>query len=78
VAKVFGSNGNDTINGDRHGSTLADLGGHDTLNGNNGRDSLYGGTGDGDDTIFGNGSQDSLYGGTGNDHFIIVNDRSNS
>jgi len=65
MATVFGTDGDDTLNGSQNGSTLAGLGGDDTLNGNNGRDSLFGG--DGDDVLSGGNGADSIDGGDGAD-----------
>jgi Ca2+-binding RTX toxin-like protein len=60
-----GTNGNDTLTGDRN---------DDTLNGGNGNDVLYGRTGNdilngdnGADKLFGEGGDDKLYGGNDND-----------
>jgi Ca2+-binding RTX toxin-like protein len=63
--RLNGGNGNDTITGSRD---------NDTINGDNGDDSLIGGLGndlvdggEGDDTMAGDGGNDSLLGNTGND-----------
>lgn len=65
MATIFGTTGDDTLDGDQNGSTLAGLGGDDTLNGSNGRDSLYGGTGE--DSLTGGNNNDELYGGDDDD-----------
>ena len=48
--------------------------GEDTLNGDNGSDTLYGGSGN--DTISGGNSPDTIYGGSGND--VISGDSGNA
>ena len=63
--RLFGGDGNDTITGSRN---------NDTINGDDGDDSLIGGLGndlfnggDGNDTMAGDGGNDTLLGNTGND-----------
>jgi Ca2+-binding RTX toxin-like protein len=53
---IYGTEGNDTLNGGAGNDTIYGLGGDDTING-----------GDGNDTLHGDGGSDHLYGGDGND-----------
>jgi uncharacterized protein (TIGR03382 family) len=57
-AKLFGRDGDDTIDG---------TAGNDVLDGGNGHDTIHGG--DGNDTIRGGNDDDTLSGGNGNDTF---------
>ena len=59
LAGLFGTEGNDTLDGTSIADTLFGLGGDDVLNGRGGNDVLYGGTGN-----------DTLAGGTGDDHLL--------
>ncbi|MBD3663089.1 Hint domain-containing protein [Sulfitobacter aestuariivivens] len=85
MANLFGTSGNDTLNGEGE-DDLIDLGagddfanggaGNDTILGGEGNDDLFGGEGDdtvdggaGDDLITGGAGADSLLGGDGNDQF---------
>lgn len=71
---IFGSQGNDAIDGGSvadqlyggdGNDTLLGLGGADTLYGGNGADSISGGAGT--DSLFGDSGDDTLLGGSGND-----------
>lgn len=63
---IFGTNGNDTLNGDHNdGDTIDGLAGDDLITALAGPDFLYGG--DGNDTIFGAAGDDQINGGSGND-----------
>ena len=63
---LYGSSGNDNINGLDGDDVIYGYGGDDTLNGGVwGNDKLYGG--DGNDLLIGGGNYDWLDGGTGND-----------
>jgi Ca2+-binding RTX toxin-like protein len=71
---VFGSDGADTITGDKLNDTLFGGAGDDTLHGSGGNDYLEGNQGndtligsDGDDTLLGGSGNDNLVGGEGND-----------
>lgn len=70
IRSFIGSNGNDTILGSSHGSTLVGGGGNDYINAGGGGDSLVGG--DGNDTLEGSyGYVDTLVGGLGDDYYMI-------
>jgi Ca2+-binding RTX toxin-like protein len=62
---MYGSEGDDTINGGPGDDTIYGLGGNDVITGNSGDDSIYGGAGS--DKLYGSGGTDSLYGEEGND-----------
>jgi Ca2+-binding RTX toxin-like protein len=64
-SNIFGTTGNDIINGVNGGQTIFAGAGEDTVTAGNGGDAVYGGS-DNDVLSGGNGS-DSLYGGSGND-----------
>lgn len=71
---IFGSNGNDVLNGTANGEQLDGMDGNDTLNGNGGDDFLIGGNGDdilnggdGDDQLTGGPGADQINGGAGID-----------
>ncbi|MGJ8610413.1 MAG: Hint domain-containing protein [Octadecabacter sp.] len=86
MATVFGTSGNDDLNGDQNGATVAGLAGDDTITSTNGSDSLFGGAGNdslysgnnndeldggtGDDTLDGGDGNDTLFGGAGDDSVI--------
>ena len=77
--RIYGLDGNDTLNGGLLADTLDGGAGDDTLNGNAGADSLIGGAGndtlsggDGADTLQGGAGNDSLDGGTGNDRYQLA------
>ncbi|HYG88266.1 MAG TPA: calcium-binding protein [Azospirillum sp.] len=65
MAAIFGTEGNDPLNGTDRGDNIVGLGGNDTLNGFNGEDFLTGGTGN--DILRGGDGGDELDGGIGND-----------
>jgi Ca2+-binding RTX toxin-like protein len=60
---IFGTDGNDTLDGTDANETLIGGSGNDTLNGNGGNDVLIGG--DGNDTLNGGDGNDILDGGAG-------------
>jgi len=60
MAKIIGTNHNDTLDGTENADTILGKAGVDTLNGNGGNDTLDGGTGN-----------DSMFGGSGNDTFLF-------
>ena len=62
---VFGTSGNDTLNGSGYESCIVGLDGNDTLTGGDGIDKLEGG--EGDDTLIGYDDDDTLEGGAGDD-----------
>jgi Ca2+-binding RTX toxin-like protein len=62
---LWGSDGNNVLNGNDGNDSLKGFGGADTLNGGNGNDSLYGM--DGIDTLSGGHGNDQLQGGAGSD-----------
>ncbi len=71
-----GTDGNDTINGDRWDSVIDGRGGNDALHGFGGNDSISGGAGTdilyggiGNDVLMGGADADTLYGGLGNDTY---------
>ncbi len=64
---IFGTDGNDTLNGTDANETLIGGSGNDTLNGNGGNDVLIGGAGN--DTLNGGDGDDLLVHGSGNDTF---------
>ena len=64
---IFGTSGDDLIDGWENNDTIYGLAGNDTLFGWNGNDIIDGG--DGNDWIFGEGGTDFLTGGAGNDTF---------
>ncbi|GAA2140012.1 hypothetical protein GCM10009844_09280 [Nocardioides koreensis] len=62
---VYGTPGNDTLNGTAGDDMICGLGGNDTINGKDGSDTLVGG--EGDDTLVGGDGSDSAFGGSGID-----------
>lgn len=62
---IFGTDGNDNINGGGGDDCILGLAGDDILNGSGGNDVLLGGPGD--DTLIGQGGSDRLYGEDGDD-----------
>jgi len=76
--RLYGEDGDDTINGQDGNDKLFGGDGNDTLNGGLGNDTLKGGNsadvldgGEGDDRLYGGGDADSLAGGTGADLFVF-------
>ena len=72
--KLYGMDGNDTINGGAADDTVRGHGGNDSLLGGTGNDSLVGGSGNdtlsgyhGNDTLRGENDHDTLIGGNGQD-----------
>ncbi len=65
MARIDGSNGNDTLNGGNENDMLYGYGGNDTLQGGDGNDELYGG--DDNDNLEGGSGADRLDGGDGRD-----------
>ncbi|SFG16729.1 Hemolysin-type calcium-binding repeat-containing protein [Palleronia marisminoris] len=88
MANIYGTKGNDDLNGTSGNDRIDGDKGNDTLKGGAGNDFLYGGRGDdeiiagdgndfvdggdGDDTIIGGGDNDNLNGGDGADRFVIT------
>lgn len=68
MANIYGSNGDDTLNGGSSSDSITAYDGDDVLNGNGGNDTLRGG--DGDDTLDGGSGANSIDGGSGNDEII--------
>ncbi|ADL52545.1 calcium-binding protein [Clostridium cellulovorans] len=84
---IYGTEGDDTFQGDSINETYIGLGGNDSiygnqgkdnLHGNAGNDSIYGGDGidnlygdEGIDTLDGGAGDDNLYGGVGNDTYVF-------
>ncbi len=64
-SNVFGTTGNDEIEGGTQSQTIYAGAGSDEINGSNSGDTIYGGSGD--DQIKGNNGTDTLYGGSGSD-----------
>jgi len=62
---VFGSSGNDTINGGSARECIIGFAGNDTIDGGAGDDIVVGG--DGGDVVYGNSGNDCLYGEAGAD-----------
>jgi Ca2+-binding RTX toxin-like protein len=62
---IYGTSGDDTLEGTNKSDCIDGLGGNDTINGYNGRDVLLGG--DGNDTISGGNGGDYIWGGADND-----------
>ncbi|MDJ0715750.1 MAG: cellulase family glycosylhydrolase [Prochloraceae cyanobacterium] len=63
--KLYGGEGNDSLNGGGGKDKLYGGEGNDSLNGGEGKDKLYGG--EGNDSLNGGEGKDKLYGGEGND-----------
>jgi Ca2+-binding RTX toxin-like protein len=68
AANVFGTAGNDTLNGGANADQIFGLGGNDTLNGRAGNDFLFGG--EGNDTLTGGTGDDQLFGEAGDDRLV--------
>jgi Ca2+-binding RTX toxin-like protein len=66
---IFGSDGDDLINGTNIPNIINGLGGNDTLNGGDWNDQLFGGIGN--DVLDGGRGADTLVGGVGNDTYIV-------
>lgn len=64
---VIGSDGNDTITGDKQANILSGGGGNDAIDGGDGNDTLSGGTGN--DSLLGGAGTDLYRAGVGNDTF---------
>ena len=60
---IFGTNNEDTLNGNHRSEMISGRRGDDIINANSGSDLAYGGSGD--DVINGNSGNDTLYGGGG-------------
>lgn len=76
MARINGTENDDTLNGTASKDSIYGLGGNDTILGGDGSDNLFGGYGDdlifggdGDDLIAGAHGADQLYGGLGADTF---------
>lgn len=69
--RIFGSNGNDVIDGGAGEDRLFGRGGNDTVSGGADDDRLFGGNGD--DVLVGNTGDDTVRGGNGNDLLIWNN-----
>jgi Ca2+-binding RTX toxin-like protein len=65
MAKIIGTNGNDTLQGGAANDTMAGFGGNDSLSGGAGNDTIRGDSGD--DTLIGEAGDDTLIGGDGSD-----------
>ena len=62
---IYGTEGDDVMDGTDGDDLIFGLGGNDTINGNEGNDCIYGGNGS--DDISGGTGNDHIYGGKGND-----------
>ncbi|MCO5058286.1 MAG: hypothetical protein M9905_10445, partial [Rhizobiaceae bacterium] len=67
MARIDGTNGNDTRTGTADDDEIFGYGGNDTLYGRRGNDTIRGGTGN--DRLWGGLGDDTSYGGVGNDTF---------
>lgn len=74
MAKIFGTNLPEALNGSGKNDRIFGYSGNDTINGFDGNDKIRGGGGrdlicggGGDDSIYGDGGSDTLFGGMGND-----------
>ncbi|HET7479147.1 MAG TPA: hypothetical protein VFJ72_06490 [Rubrobacteraceae bacterium] len=68
-ASIFsGTDGPDTLRGDRCDNNISGLGGNDIIYGYGGDDELFGNQGD--DLLRGGKGRDKLYGGSGNDRIF--------
>jgi Ca2+-binding RTX toxin-like protein len=67
--RLFGFNGNDTLQGNAGNDTLDGGTGNDSLDGGNGNDLLYGGIGI--DTLNGGAGNNTLIGGSGDDLYLV-------
>ena len=67
---LYGTGGNDTLNGNSGVDTVYGKAGNDTLIGGGAGDTLYGGSGD--DVLIGGAGTDELWGGRGNDTFVFT------
>ncbi|MBF2047688.1 MAG: calcium-binding protein [Elainella sp. C42_A2020_010] len=65
MAKIRGTNGNDTLQGGAENDSIVGLGGNDFLSGGAGNDTIRGDSGD--DTLIGEAGDDTLIGGDGSD-----------
>ena len=65
MATIFGTNGNNNINGTVRDDYIDARGGNDTVRANSGDDEVYGGSGN--DKLAGDNGDDYLDGGIGND-----------
>jgi Ca2+-binding RTX toxin-like protein len=63
---VYGTSGDDVIDGGNHRQIIMGLGGNDVIHASNGGDCLVGG--EGDDKLYGGNAPDILVGGDGNDY----------
>jgi Ca2+-binding RTX toxin-like protein len=68
---LYGTGGNDTLNGNSGVDTIYGQGGNDTLSGDGAGDALYGGSGN--DVLIGGAGADELWGGRGHDTFVFTN-----
>ena len=87
MAYIYGTSGDDTLNGGSGNDFLSGSWGNDSLYGGDDKDLLYGGFDDdtldggdgrdylwggyGDDTLYGGDGNNTLYGGSGNDTFVF-------
>ncbi|MDC0335962.1 cadherin-like domain-containing protein [Pseudodesulfovibrio sp.] len=76
---IFGSDGDDTIDGLQGKDDIFGTDGDDELSGSQGKDALFGGEGDdtldggqGNDSLIGGNGDDVLTGGQGNDTFVFT------
>ena len=67
---LYGTGGNDTLNGNSGVDTVYGKAGNDTLIGGGAGDTLYGGSGD--DVLIGGAGKDELWGGRGHDTFVFT------
>ena len=63
ITPIFGTNGDDTLNGTGRSEVISGRQGNDRVNANHGSDDVYGGSGD--DVLLGNSGNDVMYGGGG-------------
>lgn len=68
---IYGTPGNDVLNGGNQNQIIMGLGGDDIIHGDNGDDCIVGG--DGNDQLYGDNGQDILIGGDGNDVLVGEN-----
>ena len=67
----FGTNGDDTLNGNALSNYILGFSGNDSINGNGGNDIVFAGFGN--DTVNGGEGRDSIWGGFGDDvvdHYV--------
>ena len=67
---LYGTGGNDTLNGNSGVDTVYGKAGNDTLIGGGAGDTLYGGSGD--DVLIGGAGTDELWGSRGHDTFVFT------